>query len=65
MQLSSLHSYYELYIKASEELTYLEAFFAEEGNRGRPMAELYELVQHAGNILPRLYARIARCSICS
>jgi len=41
-------------MKASDELSHLEAFFAEEQRRGRPVAELYDLVQHAGNILPRL-----------
>lgn len=33
----------------------LEIFFKEETGRGCSIAELYELVQHAGNILPRLY----------
>jgi vacuolar protein sorting-associated protein 35 len=27
----------------------------QEHKRGRRMLELYELVQHAGNVLPRLY----------
>lgn len=29
-------------------------FFRDETARGCSIAELYELVQHAGNILPRL-----------
>jgi vacuolar protein sorting-associated protein 35 len=31
-----------------------QAFFSEEHTKGRGYAELYELVQHAGNVLPRL-----------
>lgn len=54
--LLSPKNYYELYVATTHELRYLEAHFAEEtaGSR-RSMLELYELVQHAGNILPRLY----------
>merc|ERR1719440_201697 len=33
----------------------MEAFFEAEHKRGRRMLELYEQVQHAGNVLPRLY----------
>jgi vacuolar protein sorting-associated protein 35 len=33
---------------------YLQSFFGEERSKGRTFAELYELVQHAGNVLPRL-----------
>uniref|UniRef100_M4F6V8 Vacuolar protein sorting-associated protein 35 n=1 Tax=Brassica campestris TaxID=3711 RepID=M4F6V8_BRACM len=51
----SPHKYYELYIRASDELRSLEMFFRDETARGCSIAELYELVQHAGNILPRLY----------
>jgi vacuolar protein sorting-associated protein 35 len=32
-----------------------QAYFADEQSKGRTLAELYELVQHAGNVLPRLY----------
>lgn len=32
-----------------------QAFFREEAAKGRSHAELYDLVQHAGNIVPRLY----------
>ena len=48
-------NYYDLYITVTDELRHLEAFFASEQARGRRMLELYELVQHAGNVLPRLY----------
>ncbi|XP_060191077.1 vacuolar protein sorting-associated protein 35A-like [Lycium barbarum] len=51
----SPHKYYELYMRAFDELRKLEIFFKEETNRGCSIVELYELVQHAGNILPRLY----------
>ncbi len=37
-----------------------QAFFADDKARGRSFAELYELVQHAGNMLPRLCA-LPRC----
>ncbi|CAI5518230.1 unnamed protein product [Closterium sp. Naga37s-1] len=48
--------YYELYIVVCGELQNLEAFFWDEHKmRGRSCVDLYELVQHAGNIVPRLY----------
>ncbi|CAN6457219.1 unnamed protein product [Victoria cruziana] len=51
----SPHKYYELYMRAFDELRRLEMFFREEIKRGCSIVDLYELVQHAGNILPRLY----------
>ncbi|KAF9622840.1 hypothetical protein IFM89_034075 [Coptis chinensis] len=51
----SPHKYYELYMRAFDELRKLEMFFKEETKRGCTIIDLYELVQHAGNILPRLY----------
>eukprot|EP00873_Tetraselmis_striata_P040298 jgi/Tetstr1/460562/TSEL_000487.t1 len=47
--------YYELYMQASAELLHLEMAFAEEAKNGKSYADLYEMVQHAGNVLPRLY----------
>ncbi len=41
-----------------DELGYLENHFIEESKKGRKMADLYESVQHAGNIIPRLYLMI-------
>jgi vacuolar protein sorting-associated protein 35 len=41
-----------------DELGYLESHFIEEHKKGRKMADLYESVQHAGNIVPRLYLLI-------
>ncbi|EOD34616.1 hypothetical protein EMIHUDRAFT_467558 [Emiliania huxleyi CCMP1516] len=52
-------AYYEVYIDVTTELRHLEEFFEAEHERGRPMVELYELVQHAGNVLPRLYLLLA------
>ncbi|KMZ57484.1 Vacuolar protein sorting 35 [Zostera marina] len=52
----SPHKYYELYMRAFDELRKMEMFFMEETRRGScSVIDLYELVQHAGNILPRLY----------
>ncbi|XWS33889.1 hypothetical protein CRYUN_Cryun22dG0121700 [Craigia yunnanensis] len=51
----SPHKYYELYMRAFDELRKLEIFLKEETRRGCSIIDLYELVQHAGNILPRLY----------
>ncbi|PWA50080.1 VPS35-B-like protein [Artemisia annua] len=51
----SPHKYYELYMRAFDELRKLEMFFKEEDRHGCSVMDLYELVQHAGNILPRLY----------
>ena len=50
-------SYYDLYIAVTDELRHLEAYISAEHKRGRRMLDLYELVQHAGNVLPRLCAR--------
>ena len=54
----SPQKYYELYMQVWNELRHLEAFFADEVRHGRTNLEMYELVQHAGNILPRLYLLI-------
>ncbi|KAE8656455.1 VPS35 B isoform 3 [Hibiscus syriacus] len=45
---------YELYMRAFDELSVLEMFFKDESKHGVYVVDLYELVQHAGNILPRL-----------
>ncbi|XP_039053269.1 vacuolar protein sorting-associated protein 35B-like isoform X2 [Hibiscus syriacus] len=49
------HKYYELYMRAFDELKRLELFFKDDSKHGVSVVDLYELVQHAGNILPRLY----------
>lgn len=33
----------------------VQSFFKEEHKKGRSYTDLYELVQHAGNVVPRLY----------
>lgn len=38
----------------SDELHYLEVYLTDEFAKGRKVADLYELVQYAGNIIPRL-----------
>ncbi|KAM0926758.1 hypothetical protein ACQ4PT_003334 [Festuca glaucescens] len=51
----SPHKYYELYMRAFDEMRKLDMFFREETRRGScSVVDLYELVQHAGNVLPRL-----------
>lgn len=45
----------ELDMRAFDELRRLEMFFKDEDRHGCSVVDLYELVQHAGNILPRLY----------
>jgi len=55
-------NYYALYIEANDQLRYLESYLLEE-KHGKRMAELYELVQYAGNILPRLYLLITVGSV--
>ncbi|CDJ68400.1 LOW QUALITY PROTEIN: vacuolar sorting protein 35, putative [Eimeria necatrix] len=47
--------YYELYMLVFQELQHLLAFFSDKSRHGRRLADLYETVQHAGNIVPRLY----------
>ena len=38
----------------SDELRVLESYLVDEFQKGRKVADLYELVQYAGNIVPRL-----------
>eukprot|EP00850_Spirogloea_muscicola_P001040 SM000004S14910 [mRNA] locus=s4:133208:176671:- [translate_table: standard] len=51
----SPQKYYELYMRIFDDLRHLESFFGEANRNGRSCADLYELVQHAGNVVPRLY----------
>lgn len=50
--------YYELYMDVFNHLTFLEVYFTQLSRGGMPLAELYDAVQHAGNIVPRLYLLI-------
>jgi vacuolar protein sorting-associated protein 35 len=52
-------AYYELYVLATAELAALRAFFEARLAAGRAPAALYAAVQHAGNVLPRLYLLVA------
>ena len=47
-------SYYELYMVICDELRNLELCLMDEFKKGRKPTDLYELVQYAGNIVPRL-----------
>lgn len=58
----SPQNYYELYMNVTDELRHLEAFIeddvkkdADSSEQRLSLSELYETVQHAGNIIPRLY----------
>ena len=53
--LLSPKSYYELYMAISDELRHLELYLVDEFQKGKKVSDLYELVQYAGNIIPRLY----------
>ncbi|XP_077983360.1 vacuolar protein sorting-associated protein 35-like [Glandiceps talaboti] len=53
--LLSPKSYYELYMAICDELRHLEQYLYDEFQKGHKVADLYELVQYAGNIIPRMY----------
>lgn len=42
----------------TDELRHMELYLSEEFQKGRKVTDLYELVQYAGNIVPRLYLLI-------
>ncbi|SCU87569.1 LADA_0E04786g1_1 [Lachancea dasiensis] len=50
--------YYELYILIYDSLSILSTYFVDCHTKRHHLADLYELVQYAGNILPRLYLMI-------
>ncbi|CDK25808.1 unnamed protein product [Kuraishia capsulata CBS 1993] len=49
--------YYEMYILVFDGLSYLSSFLRDT-HPNNHLADLYELVQYAGNIIPRLYLMI-------
>ncbi|ORX58995.1 vacuolar protein sorting-associated protein 35 [Hesseltinella vesiculosa] len=52
-------TYYELYMAVFDALRHLTVYLTEAHQAGRHhLADLYELVQYAGNIVPRLYLMI-------
>ncbi|KAL1921380.1 uncharacterized protein VTP21DRAFT_11096 [Calcarisporiella thermophila] len=61
LRTSSLNpkSYYELYMAIFDALRHLASYLHDAHTSGRHhLADLYELVQYAGNIVPRLYLMI-------
>ncbi|ORX99174.1 vacuolar protein sorting-associated protein 35 [Basidiobolus meristosporus CBS 931.73] len=57
-------NYYELYMAIFDSLRHLTTFLYEAHTSNRHhLAELYELVQYAGNIIPRLYLMITVGSV--
>ncbi|GMT14755.1 hypothetical protein PFISCL1PPCAC_6052, partial [Pristionchus fissidentatus] len=50
--------YYRLYIDSTNELQHLESFLTDLAQRGKCPLELYENVQYAQSIVPRLYLMI-------
>uniref|UniRef100_A0A7E4W5A2 Vacuolar protein sorting-associated protein 35 n=1 Tax=Panagrellus redivivus TaxID=6233 RepID=A0A7E4W5A2_PANRE len=53
--------YYKLYVDIVDELAHLSGFLQDESlgeTRFKQLAEFYEVVQYAGNIVPRLYLLI-------
>lgn len=57
-------NYYQLYMIVFDELRFLEMFFADVHRKGHTnVVKLYEMVQHAGNVLTRLYLLITVGSV--
>jgi vacuolar protein sorting-associated protein 35 len=56
-------NYYHLYTIIFDEMQYLEGYFKEEYRRGRKIKDLYDAVQQASSIIPRLYLLITVGSI--
>lgn len=61
--LLSPRNYYQLYAIIFDEMQYLEQYFKEEYRRGRKIKDLYESVQQASSIIPRLYLLITVGSV--
>ncbi|EKM60540.1 uncharacterized protein PHACADRAFT_246546 [Phanerochaete carnosa HHB-10118-sp] len=56
--------YYELYMAVFDALRHLSNYLSEAHTQGRHhLADLYELVQYAGNIVPRLYLMVTVGSV--
>lgn len=66
LRTSSLNpkQYYELYIMVHDGLTYLANYLKDnKSSSNNYLIDLYELVQYAGNIIPRLYLMITIGSV--
>jgi len=48
-------NYYELYMSICDELRHLQNYLIEEVKKNQFETDLYQVVQYAGNIIPRLY----------
>jgi len=55
--------YYQLYTQAFDEMQYIENYFREDINRGRKLKDLYDSVQQAQTLIPRMYLLITVGSI--
>jgi len=47
--------YFELYMQVFDHMALLQSWFQEQSSKLNSLSELYERVQWAGNVLPRLY----------
>ena len=56
-------NYYTLYTIIFHDMQYLEQYFKEEYRRGRKIKDLYDAVQQASSIIPRLYLLITVGSV--
>ena len=54
--------YYELYIACFDVLSQLASYLKED-HKNHHLADIYEMVQYAGNIIPRLYLMITVGSV--
>jgi vacuolar protein sorting-associated protein 35 len=55
--------YYQIYTTIFDDMQYLEQYFKEEYRRGRKLKYLYDSVQQANSIIPRLYLLITVGSV--
>lgn len=56
-------TYFTLFMQIFDELRLLEKYFSDEQKRGRKMKQLYQSVQQAGSIIPRIYLLITAGSV--
>ncbi|CAE7257850.1 VPS35B, partial [Symbiodinium sp. KB8] len=59
----SPRTYFDLYHRVFDHLLFLELFFESVAASGTPVRDLYEMVQHAGNVLTRLYLMVTVASV--
>ena len=59
----SPRNYYQLYTTVFDQMQYVEQAFKEEHRRGRRIETLYESVQQASGIIPRIYLTITAGSV--